>query len=134
MIYVISTDGEGRRAPVPRRPAATTRRKRRCRNIDPSSATHPYNSTAWFESSTVWASEPWAPICIRRATALGSAASFCSLGRFSSSRSRPTNQSWPRLYVERGNELTEPSYMFEYVDIDKLELAFELTFGKIAWT
>jgi hypothetical protein len=40
----------------------------------------------------------------------------------------------PRLYVERGNELTERSYMFEYVDIDKLELAFELTFGKIAWT
>lgn len=36
-------------------------------------------------------------------------------------------------YVERGNELTEPSYLFEYVDIDKLELAFELTFGKIAW-
>jgi hypothetical protein len=47
---------------------------------------------------------------------------------------RPTNQSSSRLYVERGNELTEQSYMFEYVDIDKLELAFELTLGKIAWT
>jgi uncharacterized LabA/DUF88 family protein len=46
---------------------------------------------------------------------------------------RAQNQAPHRLFVERGNELRERSYMFEYHDINKLELAFELTFGKIEW-
>jgi uncharacterized LabA/DUF88 family protein len=43
------------------------------------------------------------------------------------------HQAEPRLWVAPGDELTEPSYLFEYVDIDKLPLAFELTFGAIEW-
>ena len=44
------------------------------------------------------------------------------------------NQAAPRLYAEWGNELTEPSYTFEHPEIDKLPLAFELTFGEIEWS
>ena len=44
------------------------------------------------------------------------------------------NQTDPRLYVERGNELTEPSYLMDYLYIDKLPEAFELTFGDIQWS
>ena len=40
----------------------------------------------------------------------------------------------PYLYVETGDELTEPSYRLEYRDITKLPLAFELMFGQVAWT
>jgi uncharacterized LabA/DUF88 family protein len=43
---------------------------------------------------------------------------------------RPPN---PLLYVDWGDELKKPSYTFEYPDIAKLPLAFELTFGKIEW-
>ena len=46
---------------------------------------------------------------------------------------RPTNASPARLYVEAGDELSEPSYTFEYQDVDKLSLAFNLTFGDITW-
>jgi hypothetical protein len=46
---------------------------------------------------------------------------------------RPTNASAARLYVEAGDELSEPSYLFEYHDIDKLPLGFKLTFGDITW-
>ena len=38
-----------------------------------------------------------------------------------------------RLFVERGDELSEPSYMFEHAVADDLPRAFELTFGKIEW-
>ena len=38
-----------------------------------------------------------------------------------------------RHRFERGAELTEPSYLFEYNQIDKLPDAFELTFGEIQW-
>lgn len=47
---------------------------------------------------------------------------------------KAVNASDPRLYVEQGDELTEPSYLMEHPDIDKLPLAFELTFGKIDWS
>jgi hypothetical protein len=46
---------------------------------------------------------------------------------------KAVNLAAPRLYVEQGDELTEPSYLMEYADIDKLPMAFELTFGKIDW-
>jgi uncharacterized LabA/DUF88 family protein len=46
---------------------------------------------------------------------------------------RPTNNSPGRLYVQRGNELSEPSYMMEYPDAERLPLAFELTFGEVGW-
>lgn len=46
---------------------------------------------------------------------------------------RSINQSPPRLFVERGDELREPTLLFEYPEIDKLELAFTLTFGKVVW-
>jgi uncharacterized LabA/DUF88 family protein len=38
-----------------------------------------------------------------------------------------------RLFVDWGDELREPSYVIEHADIDKLEKAFELTFGTISW-
>ena len=47
---------------------------------------------------------------------------------------RDSNQASPRLYVERGNELTEQSYLMDYRDLDKLPEAFELTFGEIHWS
>jgi uncharacterized LabA/DUF88 family protein len=37
------------------------------------------------------------------------------------------------LCVDRGDELIEPSYTLQYPDIDKVILAFELTFGPIEW-
>jgi hypothetical protein len=46
---------------------------------------------------------------------------------------KTTNGANPRLFVERGDELREPSYLLEYPDIDKLDVAFHLTFGDIAW-
>ena len=39
----------------------------------------------------------------------------------------------PRLYVEKGKQLTDQSRMFVYPDIQKLELAHTLTFGEIEW-
>jgi hypothetical protein len=38
-----------------------------------------------------------------------------------------------RLYVERGDELSEASYTMEYVNPADLPRAFEITFGKIDW-
>jgi uncharacterized LabA/DUF88 family protein len=46
---------------------------------------------------------------------------------------KAVNQAQPRLWVPPGDALTEPSYLFEYPEIDKLPLAFELTFGKVEW-
>ena len=38
-----------------------------------------------------------------------------------------------RLFVEPGDELSDPSYTFTYSDAEPLPKAFELTFGSIIW-
>lgn len=45
---------------------------------------------------------------------------------------RPSGSS-PVLHVERRDEVRQQSYTIEYPDINKLPLAFELTFGKVEW-
>jgi uncharacterized LabA/DUF88 family protein len=46
---------------------------------------------------------------------------------------RATNGGPHKLYVAAGNEFNEPSVTFTFRDLDRLTLAYSLTFGDIEW-
>lgn len=48
-------------------------------------------------------------------------------------RPGPNNTSNGTLFVDAGDELRQVSLTMEYVDVDRLPLAFELTFGDVDW-